>query len=60
MVNLDLTANEMQILLSVTSDIAHHGEAHHALWVKVSEEFAREWQRVRDKERLFAEMGWDN
>jgi hypothetical protein len=50
--NLDLTSQEMEVLLSITAENARHGEQAEALWRKVSKEFNRKFDAVREVEEL--------
>ena len=50
--NLDLTAQEMETLLSLTAGMAHHSEECNSIWRKVSEEFVRRYDQVREVEQL--------
>lgn len=40
--NLDLTRQEAEIILSLTADTARNGEAYDALWRKISKEVTRQ------------------
>jgi hypothetical protein len=50
--NLNLTSQEMEVLLSITSQVAHNSEQHEQVWRKVSKEFLRKFDEVRASERL--------
>lgn len=49
--NLDLTSKEMEVLLFYTAQGSIHGEINHRLWQKVSKEFARKYDEVKDTEK---------
>lgn len=49
--NLDLTSKEMEVLLSYTAQGARYGDINYRLWQKVSKEFARKYDEVKDTER---------
>jgi hypothetical protein len=42
----------MEVLLSITSQVAHNSEQHEQVWRKVSKEFLRKFDEVRASERL--------
>lgn len=48
--NLDLTSKEMEVLLSYTAQGSIHGNINYRLWQKVSKEFARKYDEVKDTE----------
>lgn len=50
--NLDLTSQEMEVLLSITAENARHSDQAQALWLKVSKEFTRRYDAVREVEQL--------
>jgi hypothetical protein len=52
--NLNLTSKEMEIILSLTANNAHHGEECDSLWRKVSQEFTRRYEQVRAAEAVSA------
>ena len=48
---LELTSKEMEILLSLTANHSFNGDDFYSLWEKVSAEFCRTWDAVRDSEK---------
>lgn len=52
--NLNLTSQEMEVLLSLTANHSFMGEINDSLWRKVSAEFVRRYDEVKGSEQVKA------
>jgi hypothetical protein len=55
--NLDLTVQEMELLLGLTANTSYQSETNDSLWRKVSKEFVRNYREAQAREEFAKQEG---